>query len=121
TSFGTPSRSAKAREALVATEKLGDDGKLGAVRAPGERGARRLEQIATLQSECSTDGLNRGFKPLPAPLRKGLEFVPERAAESARLRRVQHGARIGVELRRCLEEGRELGAQIGQGRQVAPN
>src|SRR5215510_6039503 len=96
TSFGIPSRGAKAREAAITTEKLGDDGKLGAVRAPGERGARRLEQLATLQSECSTDGLNRGFKPLPAPLRKRLELVPECAAERARLRRVQHGARIGV-------------------------
>src|SRR6185369_1921268 len=104
-SLGTISRRAQAREAALPPQKLRHPRQLGAVRPPGEGDARRLEQLATLESERPADRLDRGFNPLPAPLRKRREGVGERGAQFARPRALEHGARLGLEGRRILEEG----------------
>src|SRR5207249_4706519 len=80
-SRGTFSRRAQAHEGAIAPEELRHDGELGTMRAPRERGARGLEQLAALEPQGPADRSNGGFKPLSAPFRKTLELGRERRAQ----------------------------------------
>ena len=80
---GRPAAASAAGHAPLAAEQARHQRQLRAVRAPGERRAHRLEQLAALDPEPRADRVNRGFNPFRAPLRKALERRGQLAAQRA--------------------------------------
>src|SRR5215831_17119937 len=112
-------RAFQARERTLAPQELRDQRQLGAVRAPRERGADRLVELAALDAQRRSDGLNRRFNRVRAPVCKRGQRRGGRRAHGRGTRRAERVRRVGLESRRLVHERRQLARQVSECPEVA--
>ena len=106
------------REHALATEKLGHDRQLRTVRAPGERGAHRLEQLRSLHERRRADRLNRGFE--HSPLHSASGSSARASARTASRAPAESSASAAVGSNSMIaEERRQLARQVGERGDIA--
>src|SRR5215831_4952153 len=111
-------RAFQARERTLAPQELRDQRQLGAVRAPRERGADRLVELAALDAQRRSDGLNSRFNRVRAPLRKRAQRGGGSGAHGRGARPAQRVPGVRLERRRLVQERTQLTGKLRERRQV---